>query len=158
SVMDYAPFNLPVHGEKKADYVMPGLGPYDFWAIEYAYKPIDAKDEKAELEKIAARGSTEPWLAYGTDEDSFIGGGPQGMDPTVNVFDLSDNPLAYYRKRLDLSRELWDRLQAKKLETGESYDTLRRSFLYGFSQLNRGLMPATKYIGGVVQVRDRAGS
>jgi len=111
-----------------------------------------------ELAKIAARGSKEPWLAYGTDEDSFIGGSPQGMDPTVNVWDLSSNPLAYYRKRLDLSRELWDRLQTRTLEAGESYDGLRRSFLAGFSQLSRGLVPATKYIGGVVQVRDRAGS
>jgi hypothetical protein len=158
SVMDYPPFNLPVNGEKKADYIMPSLGPYDYWAIEYAYKPLDAKDEKGALDKIAARGSSEPWLAYGTDEDSFIGGTPQGMDPTVNVWDLSSNPLAYYRKRLDLSRELWDRLQTRKLEDGESYDALRRSFLQGFSQLNRGLLPATKYIGGVVQLRDRAGS
>jgi hypothetical protein len=158
SVMDYAPFNLPLKDEKRADYVMPSIGPYDYWAIEYAYKPIDPANEKAELEKIAARGSKEPWLAYGTDEDSFIGGSPQGMDPTVNMFDLSDNPLAYYRKRLDLSRELWDRLQTRTLETGDSYDGLRRSFMQGFSQLQRGLMPATKYIGGVVQVRDRAGS
>jgi hypothetical protein len=156
--MDYEPFNVPLEGEKKADYVSPGLGPYDFWAIEYAYKPIDPANEKAELERIAERGAREPWLAYATDEDSFIAGSPQGMDPTVNVFDLSSNPLAYYRKRLSLSRELWDRLQTRSLDTGESYDRLRRSFLAGFQQLSRGLMPATKYIGGVVQVRDRAGS
>jgi len=137
---------------------MPTIGPYDYWAVEYAYKPIDPANEKAELEKIVARGAKEPWLAYGTDEDSFIGGAPQGMDPTVNVWDLSNNPLAYYRKRLDLSRELWDRLQSRTLETGDSYDGLRRSFMQGFSQLQRGLMPATKYIGGVVQLRDRAGS
>jgi hypothetical protein len=158
SVMDYPPFNIPAKGEQKTDYIMPSLGPYDYWAIEYAYKPIEPASEKAELEKIAERGAKEPWLAYGTDEDSFIGGAPQGMDPTVNVWDLSNNPLAYYRKRLELSRELWDRLQAKTLDTGESYDGLRRSFLQGFLQLQRGLMPATKYIGGVVQVRDRAGS
>jgi hypothetical protein len=159
SVMDYAPFNLPVSGEKRADYVMPTIGPYDYWAIEYAYKPMDPAHEKDELAKIAARGSREPWLAYATDEDSSIGGGsPQGMDPTVNTWDLSDNPLAYYRKRLELSRELWDRLESKTLKEGESYDVLRRSFLAGFTQLSRGLAPATKYIGGVVQVRDRAGS
>ncbi len=158
SVMDYAPFNIPLKGERKADYVLPGLGPYDFWAIEYAYKPLDAATEKQDLEAIAARGSKEPWLAYGTDEDSFIGGSPQGMDPTVNVFDLSDKPLDYYRKRLKLSRELWERLQAKELAPGETYDGLRRSFLAGFQQLSRGLAPATKYIGGVVQLRDRAGS
>jgi hypothetical protein len=158
SVMDYPPFNIPLQGEKAADYVQPGLGPYDFWAIEYGYKPIDPAKEKEELEAIAARGAKEAWLAYGTDEDSFIGGAPQGMDPTVNVWDLTDNPLAYYRKRLELSRELWVRLQAKQLLPGETYDGLRRSFLAGFDQLSRGLLPTTKYIGGIVQLRDRAGS
>jgi len=158
SVMDYAPFNIPLKGQQKADYVNPGLGPYDYWAIEYGYKPLDGTHDRQELAKIASRGAKEPYLAYATDEDSFIGGSPQGMDPTVNVWDLSNNPLAYYRKRLDLSRELWDRLQSKQLEPGDTYDSLRRSFLAGFQQLSRGLTPATKYIGGVVQVRDRAGS
>ncbi len=45
------------------------IGPYDYWAIEYAYKPIDG-DEEAELKKIAAR-SPEPDLVYATDEDMF---------------------------------------------------------------------------------------
>ena len=158
SVMDYAPFNISVKGEPQADYVNRGLGPYDYWAIEYGYKPLDGAHENEELAKIAARGSKEPWLAYGTDEDSSVGGSPQGMDPTVNVWDLSSDPLAYYRKRLELSRELWTRLEAKQLAPGETYDGLRRSFLAGFNQLARGLVPATKYIGGIVQVRDRAGS
>ena len=158
SVMDYAPFNIAVKGEVQADYVNPGLGPYDYWAIEYGYKPLDPTHEKEELAKIAARGSKEPWLAYGTDEDAAVGASPQGMDPTVNVWDLSSSPLDYYQKRLELSRELWTRLESKVLEPGETYDSLRRSFLAGFDQLARGLVPATKYIGGIVQVRDRAGS
>jgi hypothetical protein len=157
SIMDYPPFNIPLQGEKKADYIQTGIGPYDYWAIEYGYKPIDPANEKEELERIASR-SKEPLLAYGTDEDSFIGGSPQGMDPTVNVWDLGADPLAYYRKRLTLSRELWERLQAKTLAPGETYDNLRRSFLAGFQQLSRGMAPVTKYIGGVVQLRDRAGS
>ena len=158
SVMDYPPFNIPAKGQKAANYVQPSLGPYDYWAIEFAYKPIDPANERTELEAIASRGAKDPLLAYGTDEDSFIGGSPQGMDPTVNVWDLTDNPLGYYRKRLELSRELWDRIQAKQLADGESYDTLRRSFLAGFDQMSRGLLPVTKYVGGIVQLRDRAGS
>jgi hypothetical protein len=158
SVMDYAPFNIAVKGEAQGDYVNEGLGPYDYWAIEYGYKPLDGAHEKQELAKIAERGSKEPWLAYGTDEDASVGASPQGMDPTVNVWDLSSSPLEYYRKRLELSRELWARLETKQLAPGESYDSLRRSFLAGFDQLARGLVPATKYIGGIVQVRDRAGS
>jgi len=158
SVMDYAPFNIALNGQPQADYVNSGLGPYDYWAIEYGYKPLDGGHEKAELAQIAQRGSKEPWLAYGTDEDASVGASPQGMDPTVNVWDLSSSPLDYYQKRLELSRELWTRLEAKELAPGETYDSLRRSFLAGFDQLARGLVPATKYIGGIVQVRDRAGS
>jgi len=158
SVMDYAPFNIALDGKPQTDYVNPGLGPYDYWAIEYGYKPLDGAHEKAELAQIAQRGSKEPWLAYGTDEDAAVGASPQGMDPTVNVWDLSSSPLDYYQKRLELSRELWTRLEGKELAPGETYDSLRRSFLAGFDQLARGLVPATKYIGGIVQVRDRAGS
>jgi hypothetical protein len=153
SVMDYNPFNIAVKGEAQGEYVMSTLGPYDYWAIEYAYKPIDPAQEKAELAKIAAR-STEPQLAYGTDEDA----GGYLSDPEVNVFDLGSDPLVYTKKRLANSRELWDRLQAKKLKPGESYDTLRRSFEYGFNQFSRAIPPTAKFIGGVSFVRDHAGS
>lgn len=153
SVMDYNPFNIAVKGEPQGEYVMSTLGPYDYWAIEYAYKPIDPANEKAELAKIAAR-STEPQLVYGTDEDA----GGYLSDPDVNVFDLGDDPLAYTKKRLANSRELWDRLQTKQLKPGESYETLRRSFEYGFNQFARAVPPATKFIGGVTAVRDHAGS
>jgi hypothetical protein len=153
SVMDYTPFNLAAKGEKQGEYVMSTLGPYDYWAIEYAYRPLDAHTEKADLGKIAAR-STEPLLAYGTDEDSGIG----ISDPDVNVFDLGGDPLAYFKKRLSLSRELWDRLQTKQLKHGDSYDTLRRSFDYGFGQFLRTVPIAAKYVGGVTYLRDHAGS
>lgn len=155
SVMDYTPFNLATSGEKQAEYVMSTLGPYDYWAIEYAYKPMDATIEKAELAKIAAR-STEPLLAFATDEEAIRQFG--GMDPEVNMFDLGADPLEYYKKRMKLSRELWDRLQTLKLKDGESYDRLTRSFNAGFTQLARVAPLAAKYVGGVKMVRDHAGT
>ena len=62
---------------KQGDYYTPTIGPYDMWAIEYGYKPIDAnssQEELPELKKIASR-SGEPGLAYSTDEDT------RGIDP-----------------------------------------------------------------------------
>jgi hypothetical protein len=153
SVMDYTPFNLALKGQKQGEYVQSVLGPYDYWAIEYAYKQIAPEQEKAELAKIAAR-SSEPLLAYGTDEDA----GGAISDPDVNVFDLGSDPLAYFQRRLAMSRELWDRLQERKLKDGESYETLRRSFDYGFSQFARTLPVVTKYVGGVTWLRDHAGT
>jgi hypothetical protein len=157
SVMDYTPFNLAVKGEKQAEYSMSTLGPYDYWAVEYAYKPIDAKAEKEELARIAAR-STDPLLAYATDEDAGVGNFLLGIDPEANRFDLGSDPLEYYRKRMKLSRELWDRLQTMKLADGESYERLTRSLIAGFAQLGRVAPLAAKYIGGVRHVRDFAGS
>ena len=75
SVMDYNAWNLPLANEKQGEYVMSTLGPYDYWAIEYAYKPI-AASKAAELAKIAAR-SNEPYLAFATDEETPA----DGMDP-----------------------------------------------------------------------------
>lgn len=155
SVMDYTPFNLAANGEKQAEYVMSTLGPYDYWAIEYAYKPIEASKEKEELAKVAAR-SIEPLLAFATDEEAISQFG--GMDPEVNQFDLGGDPLEYYKKRMKLSRELWDRLQSLQLKDGESYDRLTRSFNAGFAQLARVAPLAAKYVGGVKMVRDHAGT
>ena len=45
SVMDYAPINLNGADEPRARYGTPfsdTLGPYDYWAIEYAYRPLPA--------------------------------------------------------------------------------------------------------------------
>jgi hypothetical protein len=153
SVMDYTPFNLSLKGEKQGEYVASALGPYDYWAIEYAYKPIDPAQEKQELAKIAAR-SNEPQLAFGTDQDA----NGFNLDPDVNLYDLGSDPLAFFQRRLAISRELWDRVQNRTLKPGESYEVLRRSFDYGFQQFARTLPVVVKYVGGVTYLRDHAGT
>ncbi len=155
SIMDYTPFNIATKGEKQAEFVMSTIGPYDYWAIEYAYKPIAPAEEKAELARIASR-STEPLLAFATDEEAI----PQlgGTDPEVSQFDLGADPLEYYKKRITLTRELWDRLQNLKLKDGDSYDRLSRSFVAGFNAMARVAPLAAKYVGGVKVLRDHAGT
>ena len=59
SAMDYNAFNVATSGDRQGEYVMSTIGPYDYWAIEYAYRPIPAEQEKEELAQIAAR-SNEP--------------------------------------------------------------------------------------------------
>ena len=153
SVMEYNPWNLAVKGEKQGEYAMSTLGPYDYWAVEYAYKEIPADQEAAELDRIASR-SSEPWLAYSTDEDvAFF-----AVDPAVNQLDLGSDPLAYARKRLSLVRELWQRTESLDLKPGDSYSVLRRNFTRGLNEAGQGAVFASKYIGGLTTLRDRAGS
>ena len=157
SIMEYSPLNIALAGGKQGEFVSGTIGPYDYWAIDYAYRELDPADEKRELAAIAAR-STEPWLAYGTDEDAGYGKLYAGIDPEVNRFDLGTEPLAYYHKRVRLSRELWDRIQGLALAPGESYERLTRSLESGLRQV-AGVAPlVAKYVGGVRHLRDRAGT
>jgi hypothetical protein len=156
SVMDYNPFNLALRGEKPSTLNNTTIGPYDYWAIEYAYKPIAAADEAAELARIASR-STDPLLAYADDADAG-GVGNDGLDPLVNRFDLGDDPLAYYAKRLQLSRELWQRVQERGPRPGDEATRQRRILLSGFRQLGRATELVGKYVGGMHTVRDLPGT
>ena len=153
SVMEYNPWNLAIKGERQGEYQMSTLGPYDFWAIEYAYREMPADRETAELEKIAGR-SSEPWLAYSTDEDVAY----FAVDPAVNQLDLGSDPLAYAKKRLALVRELWQRTESLELRPGDSYSVLRRNFTRGLNEAGQGALYASKYVGGLTTLRDRVGS
>ncbi len=157
SVMDYNAFNLPLAGEKGGSLSNTGIGPYDYWAIEYAYKPLDPATEAAELARIASR-STEPLLAYSDDPEAGGVRGNDGIDPLVNLFDLGDDPLAYYRRRLQLSRELWQRVQERTPREGEDATRQRRVLMSGFNQLLRASELVGKYVGGMYTVRDLPGT
>ena len=155
SVMDYNAWNIALAKEKQGEYVMSTLGPYDYWAIEYAYKPLAAEEEARELGKIAAR-STDPKLAYATDEE--VGIGMEAADPEVNQRDLGADPLAFAKRRMALSKELWERWQTRQLAADERRDVLYRNVVSGFGQYSLASQVAAKYVGGVVFVRDHAGS
>lgn len=155
SVMDYVPANLALHGQPQGEYRMRALGEYDHWAIEYAYKPLLPSEEATELARIAARAS-EPLLAFATDEDA--GWFEDSFDPATSRFDLGSDPLAFFEKRVKLSRELWARLERKPLPAGEPYAALRRSVESGFAQLRWAIDIGVKYLGGLSHLRDHAGS
>ncbi len=151
SVMDYNGFNLPLEDEKLGNLAMGSLGPYDYWAIEYAYRLLPPESEDEALARVAGRAG-EPGLAYGTDEEAAA-----GYDPQVNQRDLGDDPLAYASRRLKLSRELWQRLQTRTLLPGTSYGVLRQNFESGLRQFDLAADLAAKFVGGVSYFRDLAG-
>ena len=157
SVMDYNAYNIPARGERQGSLNNTTLGPYDYWAIEYAYKQIAPADEVAELARIAGR-SAEAWLAYADDADAGGGPGNDGVDPLVNRFDLGDDPLAYYKKRLQLSLELWQRVQERAPQPGDEATRQRRVLMSGFSQLGRAADLVGKYVGGMHTLRDLPGT
>jgi hypothetical protein len=155
SVMDYNPIIIAGKGEKQGDFVPVTLGPYDFWAIEYAYKPVDG-DEKAELARMASHGA-DPMLPYSTDEDALGTYSASAIDPLVNQFDASSDPLAYFRKRFEIVGELWSSMEEKLAKPGEGYQVLRRALGRGLNEYYRGILTSSKFIGGVYHHRDHVG-
>ena len=152
SVMEYNAINLPRPGQRGGVPFMTTLGPYDYWAIEYAYKPIAPEQENAELLRIAAR-SNDPLLAYGSDEDAAV-----GIDPETIQLDLGADPIAYAAKRLEIARDLFGRQERRELKPDESYAVLRRSLAYAISDAGRAVGVLVRQIGGVRTLRDHPGS
>jgi hypothetical protein len=157
SVMDYAPINLPLPGQRAGEPFQTTLGPYDFWAIEYGYKPLPADPAQAEamLRAIAQRSADPEWidaLAYGTDEDNF-----EGLDPQALAFDLGRDPIAYARARLTIVRDLFERLSVRQLQPEDDPSLLRRSVGYGMRDMARTGQILSRQIGGILTRRDRPG-
>ena len=152
SVMEYNAINLPSPGQSAASAFQTVLGPYDYWAIEYAYKPLAPADENAELLRIASRGN-EPLLAFGTDEDAAF-----GIDPETIPLDLGSDPIAYASKRLDIARDLFARQETRELKPDQNYAVLRRSLGYAIADSGRAVGVLVRQIGGVRTLRDYPGT
>ncbi|MFQ5876361.1 MAG: zinc-dependent metalloprotease [Acidobacteriota bacterium] len=158
SVMDYTPVNLAFEGQTQGQYWQTTIGPYDRFAIEYAYKPIDSatiQGERPELERIASR-AADPTLAYATDEDTFTGS-PRGMDPDSSMWDIGDEILEYYTHRIGLARELFSVMDEKFSEPGTRYQKLLLVFGQGFGELLPAALNVPKYVGGIRHHRDHIG-
>ncbi len=150
SVMDYNPINIAPKGKKQGDYATTTLGPYDYWAIEYAYKPIEG-DEASELAKIAAR-SPEPDLTFATDEDLYL-----DDDPLINTYDIGSDPMEFGKDRMALAAELLKNLDERVVRNGESWARLRSAFSVLFGQFGDAAYMAANYIGGQFVSRDFKG-
>ena len=146
SVMDYLPANIALKGEKQGDYFSPTIGPYDYWAIEYAYKPVDG-NEAEELAKIAAKAAA-PDLIYGTDEDLM-----SNPDPRINAFDLGD-PLDYAKQRIKLVQTSLDKLQERVVAKGEGWQRAREAFALLLGELAHATALSVDYVGGEYTCRD----
>ncbi len=92
SIMDYARFNYVAQPEDKGvKLTPPDLGAYDYWLVEYAYKPVpEAEDMWAEAKVL------EQWVAEKAGDKTYRYGRQQTgerMDPSAIEEDLGDDPV-----------------------------------------------------------------
>lgn len=147
SVMDYPAINFALDKTKQGDFYTTKAGPYDLWAIEYAYRPFSADEEEAGLNKILSR-STEPQLAFGNDGDDMRAAG-SGIDPRINVNDFTNDAIAYAEDRFKIVNNLMGKMVAKYSKTGKSYAELRTRYGSLLNQRRNMIAAVSRYIGGV---------
>jgi hypothetical protein len=153
SVMDYTAVNIAPKGVKQGDYFTTTIGPYDYWAIEYAYKPLSGgtEGEVDKLREIATR-SAAPGHDYGTDEDLYT-----TADPLINQWDLGADPMKFAQDRVGLAAELLKGLEERVVEKGEGYQRMREAFVMLLGQYGNAAHLAANYIGGEHAHRDHRG-
>lgn len=148
SVMEYPSINLAPKGKQTGPYYTPGIGSYDRWAISYGYTPDEARA------RTLAREVANPRHLYGTNAES---GGPGALDPTINPYDLGDDPLAWGKERTAILLELLSDLQGKVLADNSNYSDLTNAFGGLVNEYARAVAPAIKYLGGSYINRDHVG-
>lgn len=154
SVMDYTPTNIATREMPQGDFYSQTIGEYDYWAIEYGYKPLPGgtMGEVAELKKIASR-SGEKALQYATDEDTT----PVSPDPDSNRFDMGSDPIEFANHRAKIAEEQIPSLVERLVNDGDDYTAARRAFQNLISLQTRAMQFAARYVGGVKMSRSHKG-
>lgn|GEM_PF-99988 len=140
SVMDYLAPNIARPGKTQTNVWNVGIGPYDEWAIEYAYKPLDGlapQEQAAELERIASRAGA-PGLEYATDEDLVE------KDPDSRPWASGRDAIAYARAQAEIAREVWATLE-KPEHAADAYDL----YVAAWRMLRGAERHASTAVGGV---------
>jgi hypothetical protein len=151
TVMEYAPLNIWPRGTPQGDYSQTVLGPYDYYAMKWAYAAIPgAATPEAEiptLEKWASAWS-DPKFRYASDEDVAWADG-HAADPRVEQGILTNDPLGWCAVQLPLAKDLMLHLDERFPAAGAAYEDETDAFasVYGELYTNCATMPA-HYIGG----------
>ncbi|MEM1115101.1 MAG: zinc-dependent metalloprotease [Bacteroidota bacterium] len=144
SVMDYPAVNVAPEGVSQGEYWITRPGPYDTWAVAFAYADLTDAERAALLDR-----STEPGLAFGNDADDMRAPG-KSIDPRVMVGDMSSDAIGYATERLDLVRGLLGDLpEVYAGREGQSYEELRRTYLLLTGEMFSSSSVLSRYIGGV---------
>lgn len=148
SVMDYARFHYvaqPEDGIDVAD-LMPRLGPYDRWAINWGYRPIPqaigAEAERTTLDTWARTQDNSPWLRFNTSD-------ARGSDPGELTEAIGDEDVvASTQFGLRNLERVGAMLLPATTRPGEPYDELDEVYARLLGQWSTELTHVAALVGG----------
>jgi hypothetical protein len=149
SVMDYPAVNFAHPGREQTQFYDYKPGAYDDWVITYGYSEslADPAQEAARLETILSR-SSEPALAFGNDADDMRRVGV-AIDPRVNIFDMSNEAVAYAVERIDLLRHILADLTNRYTIENQSFQELLNGYKLLLIEWSNSAKVISRYVGGI---------
>ncbi len=149
SIMDYARFNYVAQPEDNIDVadLVPGIGPYDTWAIAWGYKPIphattpDA--ERSTLDQWSREQDKVPWYRFSTA--GAVGSDPGELAEAVGDADALKSTALGIKNLQRVAKML---LPATSAKTGEPYEDLAELYARMLGQWTLELNHVAAIVGG----------
>ena len=148
SIMDYARFNYVAQPEDKGVALMPNIGIYDKYAINWGYRPINTavtpEDEKKTLDS---------WILEHADDSKYRFGRQQSgvIDPSSQTEDLGDDAMKASMYGIANMKLMMPNLIKWTAEDGKDYEDLETMYGQLLSQFNRYMGHVASNIGGVYE-------
>ena len=150
SIMDYARFNYVAQpGDDTC--LMPVVGPYDKFAIEWGYRPFLGKDRDTEMEDL------REMVVDMQDDPVYRFSSPTGSDPTALTEAIGDDAMRASDYGVENLKRIVDNLTDWSFEEGEDYADLQELYNNVVGQWGRYTGHVVANIGGVVRTRKRQG-
>jgi hypothetical protein len=147
SIMDYARFNYVAQPEDKGVALMPNIGLYDTYAINWGYRPIldtDAKDEKPILDSWILAKAGDPIYRFGRQQRGVI-------DPSSQTEDLGDDAVKASDYGIKNLKRILPKLEEWTAEKGETYEDMATMYGQIASQFARYMGHVSSNVGGIYE-------
>lgn len=146
SIMDYARFNYVAQPGDEGVALMPGIGIYDKWSIEWGYKPIPEAESPEEAREIlnewVLEHAGDPLYFYGRQTSNPI-------DPRSQSEQVGDDAMLASEYGIANLQVILDNLIDWSTEPGEDYEDLDELYGQILGQWNRYMGHVTANVGGI---------
>lgn len=151
SIMDYARFNYVAQPEDEGVNVMPAVGIYDKWSIEWGYKLIKgAETSDDELSTL------NDWIQSHAGDPMYRFGRANGVDPTAQTEDIGDDAMKASGYGIANLKRIMNRLPEWTEGEGKTYDDLEELYGQVIGQWNRYMGHVRTNVGGVYEYLKRS--
>ncbi len=148
SIMDYARFNYVAQPEDGDVGLMPNVGPYDKWSIEYGYRVFEnmntPQSERAIINDMIVAKAGNPIYRFGRQRRSAV-------DPTAQTEDLGHNSMKASTLGLANLKRIVPNLIEWSSEDTKDYSQLRELYRNVFGQYRRYIGHVVANVGGVYE-------